>query len=207
MNDERIYLDLGPSIVERLTAQRRPFLFVDRIVGYRHGPRPKLWAERCISAADPIFDGHFPGFAVWPGVLTIEGMGQSSGLLATISALVGAVSARGADPRVLFEGWAALEQRASLRSFDARRIRALESMLASLGLEPRLGLGVSVDVKLSSPVFAGQVLRYEVERAHLAGEIARFEVRATSGAREVARGVMTGCFRDVSGGLDPELAA
>lgn len=203
VNQERLELDLGPSVVERLTAHRRPFLFVDRIVGYRHGPRPKLWAERYISAGDRVFDGHFPGFSVWPGVLTIEGMGQSSGLLAAVAGLSSAIVSQGGDPRVLFDGLAQVELRASLRPFDARRIQAMEAVLSELAIEPRLGLGVSVDVKLSAPVFAGQVLRYEVERTHDLGEIARFDVSANVAGREVARGTMTGCFRKLS----PETAS
>jgi len=42
MNNEHIDLDLNPSIVERLTAQQHPFLFIDRIIDYRHELRPKL---------------------------------------------------------------------------------------------------------------------------------------------------------------------
>lgn len=207
MNDDRLELDLGPTVVERLTAHRRPFLFVDRIVGYRQGSRPKLWAERYLSAGDRVFDGHFPGFSVWPGVLTIEGMGQSSGLLAALAGLTSAIASHGEDPRVLFEGLTQVELRASLRPFDARRIQVMEAVLSELAIEPRLGLGVSVDVKLSAPVFAGQVLRYEVERTHDLGEIARFDVSASVAGREVARGVMTGCFRKISAEAAPETRA
>lgn len=207
MIDERLELDLGPTVVERLTAHRRPFLFVDRIVGYQHGTRPKLWAERCISAGEAVFDGHFPGLSVWPGVLTIEGMGQTSGLLAAVAGLTSALASHGVDPRVLFAGLAQLELRASLRPFDGRRIQAMDSALSELAIEPRLGLGVSVDVKLKAPVFAGQVLRYEVERTHELGEIARFDVSANVAGREVARGVMSGCFRELSPQTRAELDA
>src|SRR5262249_28587464 len=74
-------LALGADVVTRLLPHRRPFLMVDSIEAYARTPRPALRAARSISANEPIFEGHFPGLALWPGVYTIEGMGQTCNLL------------------------------------------------------------------------------------------------------------------------------
>jgi 3-hydroxyacyl-[acyl-carrier-protein] dehydratase len=58
---------------------RYPFLLVDRIVGIR--------ADECgigiknVTANEPQFAGHFPDNPVMPGVLVIEGMAQTAGVL------------------------------------------------------------------------------------------------------------------------------
>src|SRR6478672_7076953 len=54
---------------------------VDRIEAYEDGEQPTIFTSRNISSNEPIFDGHFPGLHLWPGVYTIEGLLQSSALL------------------------------------------------------------------------------------------------------------------------------
>lgn len=73
-------LELGPDVVQRLIPHRRPLLMVDRIESFEDGPTPALTASRFISANEPVFDGHFPGLSLWPGVYTIEGLLQASNL-------------------------------------------------------------------------------------------------------------------------------
>jgi 3-hydroxyacyl-[acyl-carrier-protein] dehydratase len=58
---------------------RYPFLLVDRIVGIRadeYGIGIKN-----VTANEPQFAGHFPDNPVMPGVLVIEGMAQTAGVL------------------------------------------------------------------------------------------------------------------------------
>jgi 3-hydroxyacyl-[acyl-carrier-protein] dehydratase len=58
---------------------RYPFLMVDRIVdidGDTHGIGIKN-----VTINEPQFIGHFPGNPVMPGVLMIEGMAQTAGVL------------------------------------------------------------------------------------------------------------------------------
>ena len=63
----------------RLLPHRFPFLMIDRIVDIRgddHGVGIKN-----ITINEPQFVGHFPENPVMPGVLIIEGMAQTAGVL------------------------------------------------------------------------------------------------------------------------------
>src|SRR5262249_30324140 len=77
-------LSLGPDTIQRLPPHGRPFLMVDTVEGYERAPHPTLLAARHVSANEPVFEGHFPGLHLWPGVYTIEGLGQSANLLLVI---------------------------------------------------------------------------------------------------------------------------
>ena len=63
----------------RLLPHRYPFLMVDRVIDMRcdeHGIGIKN-----ITFNEPHFLGHFPNNPVMPGVLVIEGMAQTAGVL------------------------------------------------------------------------------------------------------------------------------
>ena len=80
---------LGPyelADVEAILPHRAPFLFVDRVVGLV--PSHSILAERLLRGEEPHFAGHFPGRAVFPGVLVAEALAQASGLLLGLSARV-----------------------------------------------------------------------------------------------------------------------
>jgi 3-hydroxyacyl-[acyl-carrier-protein] dehydratase len=67
------------SVVLKLLPHRYPFLMVDRVTNIRgddHGIGIKN-----VTANEPHFQGHFPGNPVFPGVLMIEGMAQTAGVL------------------------------------------------------------------------------------------------------------------------------
>jgi 3-hydroxyacyl-[acyl-carrier-protein] dehydratase len=62
---------------------RYPFLMVDRIVGMR-GDETAIGIKN-VTVNEPQFLGHFPGQPVFPGVLLIEGMAQTAGVLCVLS--------------------------------------------------------------------------------------------------------------------------
>jgi len=56
------------------------FQLIDRIVDINLADR-KISSEATVPTTSTIFDGHFPGFPLMPGVLLIEAMAQTSGWL------------------------------------------------------------------------------------------------------------------------------
>jgi 3-hydroxyacyl-[acyl-carrier-protein] dehydratase len=58
---------------------RYPFLMVDRVVAAR-GDESGIGIKN-VSINEPQFQGHFPERPVMPGVLLIEGMAQTAGVL------------------------------------------------------------------------------------------------------------------------------
>jgi len=56
-----------------------PFLLVDRIVEVEPGKR--IVGIKNVTYNEPFFPGHFPGRPIMPGVLIVEAMAQTAGLL------------------------------------------------------------------------------------------------------------------------------
>lgn len=63
-----------------LLPHRYPFLLVDRVVDYQEGEWLK--AIKNVSVNEPCFTGHFPEQPIFPGVLILEALAQSMGILA-----------------------------------------------------------------------------------------------------------------------------
>lgn len=62
--------------VKQLLPHRDPFLWVTRILECEPGKR--IVAELDVSPDLPIFQGHFPGHPVFPGVLIMEALAQAA---------------------------------------------------------------------------------------------------------------------------------
>src|SRR5271167_3181660 len=58
---------------------RYPFLLIDRVVEFE--PTKRLVAIKNVTINEPFFQGHFPGFPIMPGVLIIEPITQTGGVL------------------------------------------------------------------------------------------------------------------------------
>jgi 3-hydroxyacyl-[acyl-carrier-protein] dehydratase len=69
--------------VMQLLPHRYPFLLVDRILETQPGKR--IIGLKNVTINEPFFQGHFPKQPVMPGVLIIEAMGQTGGVLAAAS--------------------------------------------------------------------------------------------------------------------------
>ncbi len=59
---------------------RFPFLLVDRVLECQ--PGKSIRAVKNVSVNEPFFPGHFPGRPVFPGVLIMEALAQTTGILA-----------------------------------------------------------------------------------------------------------------------------
>ena len=75
--DEGEFIDVQE--VMRRIPHRPPFLYVDRAESYQAGK--SLVGIKCVTMNEPFFLGHFPGNPVMPGVLVIEALAQTGGLL------------------------------------------------------------------------------------------------------------------------------
>ena len=71
--------------------QRYPFLMIDRVLEVEAGKRIKTLKN--VTGNELQFLGHFPEFAIMPGVLIIEAIGQSA------SVLFSCTTGKGMNPR------------------------------------------------------------------------------------------------------------
>ena len=58
---------------------RYPFLLVDRVIEFELGRR--VVAIKNVTYNEPFFQGHWPGRPIMPGVLIVEAMAQTAGVL------------------------------------------------------------------------------------------------------------------------------
>ena len=65
--------------IRSLLPQKYPFLFIDKVIEFEEGKR--IVCVKNVSGNEPVFVGHFPDFAIMPGVLIIEAMAQASIIL------------------------------------------------------------------------------------------------------------------------------
>ncbi|HTE14876.1 MAG TPA: 3-hydroxyacyl-ACP dehydratase FabZ [Burkholderiales bacterium] len=63
---------------------RYPFLLVDRVLSCE--PGKEICALKNVSINEPFFNGHFPHYAVMPGVLIIEALAQAALILSFLTA-------------------------------------------------------------------------------------------------------------------------
>ncbi len=79
---ENITLDINAIL--RQLPHRYPFLLVDRVLECRKGD--SIRALKNVTYNEPFFPGHFPHRPVMPGVMIIEALAQTAGILAFVTA-------------------------------------------------------------------------------------------------------------------------
>jgi len=65
--------------IQEIIPHRYPFLLVDRITEVVKNE--SLIGYKNVSISEPVFQGHFPGHPIYPGVMILEGMAQAGGIL------------------------------------------------------------------------------------------------------------------------------
>lgn len=71
------------ALIQRIIPHRYPFLLIDLV-------RDVVLHESCVGVknvtnGEPHFQGHFPGLPIMPGVLIVEAMAQTAGVLVGLS--------------------------------------------------------------------------------------------------------------------------
>lgn len=65
--------------VRELIPQKYPFMFIDKVIELQKESR--IVCLKNVSGNEPFFAGHFPDFAIMPGVLIVEALAQASIIL------------------------------------------------------------------------------------------------------------------------------
>ena len=78
-----VELPIGIEQIAAMLPHRYPFLLIDRVIAFERAKR--VIAFKNVTINEPFFQGHFPGHPVMPGVLIIEAMAQTAGMLVKLS--------------------------------------------------------------------------------------------------------------------------
>lgn len=65
--------------IQEIIPHRYPMLLIDRVVELE--PLKKIVAIKNVTMNEQVFEGHFPGAPVYPGVYIIEAMAQAGAVL------------------------------------------------------------------------------------------------------------------------------
>ncbi len=76
-HEEKIVFDT--TQIQNILPHRYPFLLVDRVTELEPGKR--VVGLKNVTINEPFFSGHFPGHPIMPGVLILEAMAQTGGML------------------------------------------------------------------------------------------------------------------------------
>lgn len=71
--------ELNVHEIQELIPHRYPMLLVDRVLDYE--PKKFLHAIKNVTFNEPVFMGHFPELAIFPGVMILEALAQATGVL------------------------------------------------------------------------------------------------------------------------------
>ncbi|WP_294887817.1 3-hydroxyacyl-ACP dehydratase FabZ [Sulfurimonas sp. RIFCSPLOWO2_12_36_12] len=66
--------------IQKIIPHRYPFLLLDRVTEIKENE--SLIGFKNVTIGDNVFQGHFPGHPIYPGVMILEGMAQAGGILA-----------------------------------------------------------------------------------------------------------------------------
>tara|TARA_Y100000768_G_scaffold388339_1_gene383660 strand:+ start:7502 stop:7933 length:432 start_codon:yes stop_codon:yes gene_type:complete len=65
--------------IQNYLPHRYPFLLIDKVIDIKKNE--SIIAQKNVSINEPFFQGHFPDYPVFPGVLLLEAMAQSTAIL------------------------------------------------------------------------------------------------------------------------------
>ena len=65
--------------IQNYLPHRYPFLLIDKVIDIKKNK--SITAQKNVSYNEPFFQGHFPDYPVFPGVLLLEAMAQATAIL------------------------------------------------------------------------------------------------------------------------------
>jgi len=95
MSDNAVVENVDIQQILELIPHRYPLLLVDRVIDIV--PSESATGIKCVTMNEPQFQGHFPGRPIMPGVMIVEAMAQTAGVL-----VIKSLSAEGDNKHVLF---------------------------------------------------------------------------------------------------------
>ena len=151
------------------------FDMIDRVVTFDPSQK-RIVTRSTVPAESPVFEGHFPGMPLVPGVLLIETMAQASGFLvlaaSDFAAMPFLMSVDGAKMRTFVEPDAVLDIEAVLEH-DGSGYAVTKTKITSAGKKV-----CDAQLKLRTMPFAEVPLADIVRKR--AGEVGLFEALAAS---------------------------
>ena len=76
-------MKLGSNDIQKLIPHRSPFLFIDECEILERGKKGE--ASRIFKDDEFFFQGHFPGNPIVPGVIIVEALAQTAGIIVSES--------------------------------------------------------------------------------------------------------------------------
>ena len=76
-------MKLGSNEIQKLIPHRSPFLFIDECEILERGKKGE--ASRVFKDDEFFFQGHFPGNPIVPGVIIVEALAQTAGIIVSES--------------------------------------------------------------------------------------------------------------------------
>lgn len=83
MTDTPLPTTVDVQMIQRIIPHRYPFLLVDRVEDIV--ANTSCTGIKAVTFNEPQFQGHFPGMPVFPGVMIVEAMAQTAGVLVGLS--------------------------------------------------------------------------------------------------------------------------
>ena len=70
--------EINKDGIKKIIPYQEPFLFIDKVISLSNN---RIIAVINLTGNEDFFKGHFVGFPIMPGALTVEGIGQAATLL------------------------------------------------------------------------------------------------------------------------------
>lgn len=71
------------QLIQAILPHRYPFLLIDRVVGIEGTTKAR--GIKNVTFNEPHFQGHFPNAPIMPGIMIVEAMGQTAGVMLGVS--------------------------------------------------------------------------------------------------------------------------